>query len=91
MILLIGAFFRSMALTTWDGTSYLHPDERFIIFTAYNLQVPRSFSDYLRSDCAVNGRIPAARATTDGAGNPLPLNQQEPTRDSGCNTLNTLI
>jgi YYY domain-containing protein len=77
-----------MALTTWDGTSYLHPDERFIIFTAYNLQVPRSFSDYLRSNCAVNGRIPAARATTDGAGNPLPLNQQEPTRDSGCNTLN---
>ncbi len=88
LILLVGAFFRSTALTTWDGTSYLHPDERFIIFTAYNLQVPRSFSDYLRSDCAVNGRIPAARATTDGAGNPIPLNQQEPTRDSGCNTLN---
>ncbi|MDW8213421.1 MAG: DUF2298 domain-containing protein [Roseiflexaceae bacterium] len=88
LILMVGAFFRSMALTTWDGTSYLHPDERFIIFTAYNLQVPRSFSDYLRSDCAVNGRIPAARATTDGAGNPIPLNQQEPTRDSGCNTLN---
>ncbi|ABU56662.1 DUF2298 domain-containing protein [Roseiflexus castenholzii] len=88
LILFVGTFFRSMALTTWDGTSYLHPDERFIIFTAYNLQVPRSFSDYLRSDCAINGRIPAARATTDGAGNPIPLNQQEPTRDSGCNTLN---
>jgi len=88
MILLIGAFFRSMALTTWDETSYLHPDERFIVFTAYNLQVPRSFSDYLRSSCVVDGRIPAARSTTDGAGNPLPLNQQEPTRDSGCNTLN---
>ncbi len=88
LILLVGAFFRSTALTTWDGTSYLHPDERFIIFTAYNLQVPRSFSDYLRSNCVVDGQIPAARATTDGAGNPIPLNQQEPTRDSGCNTLN---
>ncbi|MCS6839287.1 MAG: DUF2298 domain-containing protein [Roseiflexus sp.] len=88
LILLVGAFFRSMALTSWDGTSYLHPDERFIIFTTYNLQIPRSFSDYLRSDCVVNGRIPAARATTDGAGNPIPLNQQEPTRNSGCNTLN---
>ena len=87
-ILVIAAFFRSAALTEWDGDSYLHPDERFIVFTTFNLQVPRSFGDYLRSDCVVDGRLPAARSASDSQGNPVPLNQQEPTRDSGCNTLN---
>lgn len=87
-ILLLAAFFRSAALTTWDGDTNLHPDERFIIYTTYNLQIPRSFGDYFRSECVVNGVLPAARNPTDGAGNPTPLNEQEPSRDSGCNTLN---
>ena len=43
--LLIGVYFRTLHLTGWDGTSYLHPDERFIIFTVNGLHVPRSFSD----------------------------------------------
>jgi YYY domain-containing protein len=81
-VLLLGGYFRTLNLTGWDGTSNLHPDERFIIYTAYNLRVPQSFADYLRSDCVVDGHLPAARNPDE------PLDRQEPTRDSGCNTLN---
>src|SRR5687767_11952108 len=81
--LLLGAYFRTINLGGWYGSSYLHPDERFIIFTVNNLQVPRSFADYMRSACPVyDGALVNARNRGD------PLDRQEPTRDSGCNTLN---
>jgi YYY domain-containing protein len=81
-VLLLGGYFRTLNLTGWDGSSNLHPDERFIIYTAYNLRVPHSFADYLRSDCVVDGKLPAARNPDEA------LDRQEPTVDSGCNTLN---
>ena len=61
MIVLLGAFFRTQNLFGWDGDSYLHPDERFIVFTTYNLSVPRSFSDYLHSQCGPNGYVTTPR------------------------------
>ncbi len=86
-VIVVGGYFRTLNLTGWDGTSDLHPDERFIIYTTYNLRVPHSFADYLRSDCVRDGVLPNAKATEEG-GQPIPLDRQEPTTDSGCNTLN---
>lgn len=56
-ILLLGAYFRTLSLFSWDGTSDLHPDERFFTYTAYGIAVPRSFGDYLQSACDANGYI----------------------------------
>ena len=56
-ILLLGAYFRTLSLFSWDGTSDLHPDERFFTYTAYGIAVPRSFSDYWQSACDANGYI----------------------------------
>ncbi|HWQ15351.1 MAG TPA: DUF2298 domain-containing protein, partial [Roseiflexaceae bacterium] len=81
-VLLVGAYFRTLNLTGWDGSSYLHPDERFIVFTVYTLRVPESFGDYLRSDCLVDGQLPNPRNPGD------PPDRLEPTTASGCNTLN---
>ncbi|MEN9936537.1 MAG: hypothetical protein RLZZ387_3116 [Chloroflexota bacterium] len=82
VVLLVGGSFRTLGLTSWDGTSYLHPDERFLIFTVYNMQTPESFGDYLRSDCFVDGNMPAASNPAESP------DRQEPTAESGCNTLN---
>lgn len=81
-IVLLGGAFRSINLTLWDSGTYLHPDERFLIYTANQLRTPPSFADYLKSGCSVAGRIPAAKNPTD------PPDSQEPTVASGCNTLN---
>ncbi|HEU5090553.1 MAG TPA: glycosyltransferase family 39 protein, partial [Roseiflexaceae bacterium] len=87
VVLALAWVFRSMNLYGWDGTSNLHPDERFIVYTAYNLRVPGSFGDYLRSSCVRDGVLPEPQKTQD-AGVPLPVERQEPTVNSGCNTLN---
>ena len=90
-ILLLGTYFRFLNLYGWDGISSRtgqHPDERFIVYTAYGLQVPRSFGEYLRSSCLVNGQIPNPRSTVDLAGRMLDPSSYEPGIDSGCNTLN---
>ncbi|GAB4152116.1 MAG: DUF2298 domain-containing protein [Roseiflexaceae bacterium] len=87
-ILIIAAQFRFLSLTTWDGTSYLHPDERFIVYTVYNLRVPSSFGDYLKSGCSTNGQVRNPSRTTDLAGRELTPESYEPSLASGCNTLN---
>ena len=45
LALVIGGYFRTLNLFGWDGDSYLHPDERFIIFTVNGIAVPRSFAE----------------------------------------------
>ncbi len=87
-ILLIAAQFRTLSLYSWDGSSNLHPDERFIVYTVYVLQVPHSIADYFRSGCAVNGQVADPSRKVDLAGRPLPPDQYEPSLTSGCNTLN---
>ncbi len=87
-ILLIGAHFRFMGLHTWDADTSQHPDERFIIYTVYNLQVPRSVGDYFHSACAVNGIVPKPGRMTDLGGRQLSPATAEPSLESGCNTLN---
>ncbi len=81
-ILLVGAYFRTLSLFSWDGTSDLHPDERFFTYTAYGLAVPHSFSDYLQSACDANGYVVNPKNASDAP------QDQEPTVNSGCNTLN---
>lgn len=49
-ILLLGAFFRSQSLLSWDEPSFrLHPDERFFSDVASTLQVPKDLAEYLDS------------------------------------------
>ncbi|HEU5014279.1 MAG TPA: DUF2298 domain-containing protein, partial [Roseiflexaceae bacterium] len=81
-ILLLGAYFRTLSLFSWDGTSDLHPDERFFTYTAYGIAVPHSFSDYLQSACDANGYVVNPKNASDAP------QDQEPTVNSGCNTLN---
>ncbi|HNP72647.1 MAG TPA: glycosyltransferase family 39 protein, partial [Kouleothrix sp.] len=49
-ILLLGAYFRTLSLFSWDEPSYrLHPDERFMTDVASLLRVPTSFGEYFDS------------------------------------------
>src|SRR5690349_2537672 len=63
--LVVGGYFRTLNLFGWDGDSYLHPDERFIVFTVTNLSVPHSFADYLRSSCVGDGSFASPRAANE--------------------------
>jgi YYY domain-containing protein len=48
--LLLGAYFRTLALYGWDEPSYrLHPDERFMLMVAGDIRLPSSLSEYLDS------------------------------------------
>lgn len=46
VILILAALMRFYGLN-WDESLYLHPDERYNILTAYNIEWPESFSEYL--------------------------------------------
>ncbi|HEY1013448.1 MAG TPA: DUF2298 domain-containing protein, partial [Herpetosiphonaceae bacterium] len=85
-ILLMGAGLRDLHHYDWDGFAPLiHPDEYHVgdrVTTA--LRVPEHFSDYLTSSCPVgpDGSLIAPQ-------NPgMPLQEQYPSADSGCNSLN---
>ncbi|MFM2308027.1 MAG: hypothetical protein RLY87_147, partial [Chloroflexota bacterium] len=45
--LIIGILLRAHALYRWDGVAMQHPDERFLVYTAYFLAVPSDFGAYL--------------------------------------------
>jgi YYY domain-containing protein len=50
VILLIGLYFRTYSLFTWDEPSFrLHPDERFMTQVASNLRVPENLGQYFDS------------------------------------------
>jgi YYY domain-containing protein len=50
VILLLGGYFRTLGLTTWDEPSFrLHPDERFFTDVASLVRVPESWGDYFDS------------------------------------------
>ena len=44
-ILLVGAYFRTLSLTTWDSGTGQHPDERFFTDVAANVRLPASLSE----------------------------------------------
>ncbi|NTW03744.1 MAG: glycosyltransferase family 39 protein, partial [Oscillochloris sp.] len=44
-ILLIGAYFRTLSLTTWDDDTGQHPDERFFTDVASNVHLPASLGE----------------------------------------------
>ncbi|MEI8306988.1 MAG: DUF2298 domain-containing protein [Chloroflexales bacterium] len=44
-ILLVGAYFRTLSLTTWDDGTGQHPDERFFTDVATNVHLPASLSE----------------------------------------------
>ena len=48
-ILGVAAAFRTLNIVDWDGRQGLHPDERFIAHTVYNLGLPRSIGAYFDS------------------------------------------
>lgn len=80
IIVAIGAYFRTVNLSDWDGQTGQHPDERFMHYTVFGMEVPNDFRTYLTSSCA----SPV----------PMPRNPQDkpedwsPSLDSGCSTLN---
>lgn len=52
LILLVGAYLRSINLADWDARQFLHPDERFVTYAVSSLQLPRSIHDYFDSASA---------------------------------------
>lgn len=85
---LFGAIGRGTALYTWDDVHTLHPDERFLVYTVLRLQVPDAWQAYGDNQCSVDGTVPAPSATRDLRGVDLKPAQWEPSRSSGCNSLN---
>lgn len=49
MILLLGGYFRTLGLTTWDSGTGQHPDERFFTDVASLVRVPASPREYFDS------------------------------------------
>jgi len=45
LILLLGAYFRSLSLTDWDDGTGQHPDERFFTDVASNVRLPASLAE----------------------------------------------
>jgi YYY domain-containing protein len=61
--LLLGGYFRTIALFDWDEPSYrLHPDERFMLMVAADNHLPSSLEEYL--DSSVNPLNPRNRGHT---------------------------
>lgn len=85
---LLGAIGRGTALYSWDGAQTLHPDERFLVYTVLRLQVPDQWPAYVNNDCVVDGKVPAPSAMRDLRGIERTPAQWEPSRTSGCNSLN---
>jgi len=85
---LCGAIGRGTSLYDWDGPHTLHPDERFLVYTVLRLSLPDTWSAYVQNDCAVDGKVPAPSATRDLRGIERAPHEWEPSRASGCNSLN---
>src|SRR3569832_2026888 len=49
VIVLLGAWFNTLSLFSWDGGTGQHPDERFMTDVASRLRVPLSLGEYLDS------------------------------------------
>ena len=48
-ILVVGAYFRGVGISTWDGDFHLHPDERFLTMVVAALEWPGSIGEYFDS------------------------------------------
>ncbi len=79
-IVLVGAYFRTVNLSDWDGKTGHHPDERFIHHTVAGLRVPQDWRTYFVSNCP--SPMPAPRNPSS------PPQDWEPSGQSGCSTLN---
>jgi hypothetical protein len=63
LALLLGVYFRAIALFGWDEPSFrLHPDERFMVMVASDIHLPSSLGEYL--DSSVNPLNPRNRGHT---------------------------
>jgi hypothetical protein len=80
VIIGVGAYFRMLNLSEWDGGTGYHPDERYIQYTVAGLRLPTNWRDYFRSTCA--DPLPAPRNSQ------APIDKLEPSTNSGCSTLN---
>ncbi|HEY0606545.1 MAG TPA: glycosyltransferase family 39 protein, partial [Herpetosiphonaceae bacterium] len=80
IIVAIGAYFRTVNLSDWDGQTGQHPDERFMHYTVFGMEVPDDFGTYLTSSCA--SPVPMPRNPQDK------IEDWSPSKDSGCSTLN---
>lgn len=49
LILLVGGYFRTLSLLTWDGGTGQHPDERFFADVTSLIRLPTSVSNYFDS------------------------------------------
>ncbi|MCG8348452.1 MAG: DUF2298 domain-containing protein, partial [Chloroflexales bacterium] len=49
LILLVGAYFRTLSLHTWDGGTGQHPDERFFRDITSTVSLPASLGEYFES------------------------------------------
>lgn len=52
IILLMGAWFRTLNLANWDERQGLHPDERFVVYAVDGLRLPHSLRGYFDSSIA---------------------------------------
>jgi YYY domain-containing protein len=79
-VVVIGAYFRTINLRDWDGQTGQHPDERFMHYTVFGLEVPDDWRTYLASTCP--SPMPQPRNPQDK------LEDWAPSATSGCSTLN---
>jgi YYY domain-containing protein len=49
LILLLGAYFRTMSITDWDSGTGQHPDERFFTDISHNVRLPASPAEFYDS------------------------------------------
>ena len=87
--LVLGVLVRGQALYRWDGVAMQHPDERFLVYTAYYVVVPPDFRSYLTTSCPATVRVPAAPAgSTERTAKLSPDAGNTPSTPPACNTLN---
>ena len=79
--LVLGGLLRAQALYRWDGVAMQHPDERFLVYTAFYISVPEDFAAYLTTACP---QLPHTQAVESTAKHFL-AQRQTPLP---CNTLN---
>ncbi|HEX6288535.1 MAG TPA: DUF2298 domain-containing protein [Herpetosiphonaceae bacterium] len=79
-IVAIGAYFRTLNLSNWDGQTGQHPDERFMHYTVFGMEVPDDWRSYLTSTCP--SPVPEPRNPQDKP------EDWSPSLSSGCSTLN---
>ena len=85
----LGALLRGQALYRWDGVAMQHPDERFLVYTAYYASVPPDFRSYLTTSCPPTASVPAAPSgSADRTAKLSPDAGYTPSIPLACNTLN---